>query len=194
MATDDLARLVHGAAAGDQRAWDVIVSRYERLVWATIRNTGLDQAEAQDVSQITWGRLVQKIGEIREPEALGGWLATTARREAIRAVTRSRRMVPTEDLDLLPADGPADAFLADDLVRQDDEREVSRALSLVSERCRRLLRLWSLDPRPSYKEISVAMEDMPLGSIGPTLERCLGRLKTALGWDVSAPPDTPLSS
>jgi RNA polymerase sigma factor (sigma-70 family) len=193
VANDDLASLLQGAASGDQHAWDVIVSRYERLVWATIRSTGLDPTEAQDVSQITWARLVQKIGEIREPEALGGWLATTARREAIRAVTRSRRALPSEDLDLLPAEGSADAFLGSELIKQDDEREVSRALALVPERCRRLLRLWSLDPRPSYKEISAALDDMPVGSIGPTLDRCLGRLKTALGWGVSGAPDSPLS-
>lgn len=190
MASDDLGALVRGAAAGDQRAWDIIVSRYERLVWATVRNTGLDRTEAQDVAQTTWARLVQRIGEIRDPAALGGWLATTARREAIRAVQRSRRTVPTESFDDLPAGGDqADAFLATELVRREEASEVSRALSQITERCRRLLRIWSLEPRPSYDEISASMDDMPIGSIGPTLQRCLARLRTQLGWDVSGAAD-----
>jgi len=43
-----------------------------------------------------------------------------------------------------------------------------------------LLRLLTADPRPSYDEISAAL-DMPIGSIGPTRQRALARLREQLG-------------
>ena len=41
-----------------------------------------------------------------------------------------------------------------------------------------LLRLLMADPRPPYEEISAAL-DMPIGSIGPTRQRALNRLRCA---------------
>ena len=79
-----LAELVEAAARGDQRAWNEIVERFQRLVWATARAHRLSSADAADVAQTTWLRLVENLDRIREPEHLGAWLATTARRESIR--------------------------------------------------------------------------------------------------------------
>lgn len=183
--TGELAQLVARAAAGEQAAWDSIVARYERLVWATIRGFGLDRASAEDVAQSTWYRLVDQIGAIRNPEGIGSWLVTTARREAIRTARHAQRVRPAGDATELPMDTqPVAAFLAADLVAQEDRSAVREGLATLTERCQALLRIWSLDPQPSYNEISASLE-MPVGSIGPTLERCLQRLRTALGWDVS---------
>jgi DNA-directed RNA polymerase specialized sigma24 family protein len=46
----------------------------------------------------------------------------------------------------------------------------------LSDACRRLLRVMIADPAPSYAEISEAL-DMPIGSIGPTRQRCLTALR-----------------
>ena len=60
------------------------MDRFSGLVWATARAHRLSSADAADVVQTTWLRLVENLDRIREPEALGGWLATTARRECLR--------------------------------------------------------------------------------------------------------------
>src|SRR4051812_2780059 len=78
---DDLAALVPAAARGDQRAWQMLVARYAATVRHVARRHGLRAVEQEDVAQQTWMRLVEHIDRVREPLALGGWLATTARHE-----------------------------------------------------------------------------------------------------------------
>jgi DNA-directed RNA polymerase specialized sigma24 family protein len=76
--------LVARASAGDQGAWDQLVERYGGLVWAVARAHGLDPADASEVSQVTWLRLTQHLGALRQPKRLGSWLLGTATREADR--------------------------------------------------------------------------------------------------------------
>ena len=95
--------LLRLAAAGDRAAWDALVERYEGLLWAIARSHRLDEASASDVVQTTWLRLVEHIDGLRNPDALAGWLATTARNECLRVLRHQSRQVPTED-DRMPAD------------------------------------------------------------------------------------------
>jgi RNA polymerase sigma factor (sigma-70 family) len=109
----NLAELVRSAAAGDQAAWEEIVDRFTSLVWATARAHRLSRADAADVAQTTWLRLVENLDRIREPEALGAWLATTARRESLRVIRHGARESPTDDPDLFepPTDESVDDLL-----------------------------------------------------------------------------------
>ena len=182
----DVAALVLAAAAGDQTAWDEIVQRYHRLVWAVARSYRLSPSDAADVTQITWLRLVEHLGSLREPARVGAWLATTARREALR-LSRQRRadLERTTEVDLvvLPADGPS---VEDALLREEVDAALHRALRSLGDRCQQLLRALACSPPPHYDEISRAF-GMPVGSIGPTRGRCLDRLRAALteqGWSL----------
>lgn len=168
--------LLDAAAAGDGVAWDSLVERFTGLLWATARAHRLSPADAADVVQTTWLRLVENLGRIQDPERLGGWLSTVARRECLVVLRRSRREPPVGDerlLDIVPDQrSPLDASL---LV---DERDAAlwRVFDELPDRCRRLLRVLLADPAPSYAEVSEAL-DMPIGSIGPTRQRCLASLR-----------------
>src|SRR5438034_504342 len=83
-ARSEPSQLVARASSGDRAAWDELVDRYGALVWATARRYGLSPRDAAEVSQVVWLRLVQHLGALRQPERVGAWLATTARREALR--------------------------------------------------------------------------------------------------------------
>jgi RNA polymerase sigma factor (sigma-70 family) len=129
-------------------------------------------ADASDVVQTTWLRLVEHLGRLQEPERVGAWLATTARREALRALRHSSRQVPTEEL----PETPTETHLGAALLEAERDRALWQAFGGLSERCQTLLRILVTDPPPSYEEISAAL-DMPIGSIGPTRARCLERLR-----------------
>ena len=88
-----LGELVRAAAAGDQRAWEALVGRFGGLVWSVARAHGLSRADAADVSQTAWLRLVEHLHRLRDPERVGTWLASTARHEALRILRRGRRQV-----------------------------------------------------------------------------------------------------
>lgn len=172
--------LLHSAAAGDQSAWDALVERFQGLVWATVRGFRLSSADASDVVQTTWLRLVENLDRIHDPERVGGWLATTARRECLRHLRNAGRVIPTDDdADLDRAVTEPQPELDADLLRGERDSALWRAFGRISERCQRLLRLLTADPPPSYEDVSVTLE-MPIGSIGPTRQRCLERLRAEL--------------
>lgn len=175
----DVAQLLDAAAGSDQRAWEAVVGRFSGLLWSVARAHRLSDADAADVVQIAWLRLVEHLPRIREPAAVGAWLATTARREALRALRRAgRETLPGEDLALEPDDrpggGPEAVVLA-----ADRDRLLWRSLDRLPQRCRMLLRVLMADPAPSYAEVGAAL-DMPVGSIGPTRSRCLEQMRREL--------------
>ena len=107
-----VAALVIRARDGDKAAWDAIVDRYAPLIWSICRRYRLDRADTDDVGQSVWLRLVDQLGQLREPEALPGWLATTTRRECGRLLTGSRRreaLGSAVDPADIPDQGPAAA-------------------------------------------------------------------------------------
>jgi DNA-directed RNA polymerase specialized sigma24 family protein len=78
--TQSSTTLVRRAIVGDEKAWEDLVIRYGGLLRAIARDFRLSQEQASDAAQNTWMRLVESIGKVREPEKLGGWLASTMRR------------------------------------------------------------------------------------------------------------------
>jgi RNA polymerase sigma factor (sigma-70 family) len=169
--------LVMRAREGDQQAWDAIVERYAPLVWSICRRYRLAGADADDASQAVWLALVDQIGQIRDPAALPGWLATTTGRECARLVRAARRTCPPSqmlDAEDIP-DGqavPAD----DELLRAERRAALREALASLPPSCRRLIALLAQDPPLSYDQISARL-GIPVGSIGPTRSRCLAKLR-----------------
>ena len=174
MTLPSLSSLVAAAADGDQRAWEAIVDRFSGLVWATARAHRLATADAADVVQTTWLRLVERLDRIREPEALGGWLATTARRESLRLLRMQGREQPGDDLEALL--GSAEEEAAAGVLTRERDVALWRSFTALSERCQQLLRLVCSPLEPSYAEIGAAL-GMPVGAIGPTRARCLDKLR-----------------
>lgn len=168
------AELVGRAATGDEPAWRALVDRYTRLVWHVIHGFGLPGDTAADVHQATWLRLAENIDRVHTPDALGSWLATTARRECIRVSKQSEREIPSEmDLDAIVVDEP----LEQHLLETERDAGLWQAFATLPRHCQQLLRLLIAEPAFTYDEIS-AILDMPKGSIGPTRARCLERLRT----------------
>jgi RNA polymerase sigma factor (sigma-70 family) len=172
----DTATLIAAAAGGDQHAWDSLVDRYAGLVWTVARSFRLSAADAADVSQTTWLRLVEQLGRIRQPDRLGAWLATTARRESLAVLNRASRDLPTSDPLLLEPRQPTTGSVDEDILRAERDSDLWRAFESLPANCQQLLRLLMVEPTPGYAEVSAALA-IPIGSIGPTRARCLGHLK-----------------
>lgn len=173
----DLEELVAAAAAGSQEAWNAIVDRFSSLLWSVARAYRLGTEDAADVVQNTWLRLVDNLDTIQQRAALAGWLATTARNEALSMLRRRARDVPMRDEDLGPIVTDAEA-LALDTALLDEERDAQlwTCYASLSARCQRLLRVLMACDRPSYEQVSETL-DIPVGSIGPTRSRCLDKLR-----------------
>jgi RNA polymerase sigma factor (sigma-70 family) len=190
---DEVAGLVGAAASGDSRAWQLLVERFSGLVWAVTRGYCPNPADAADVFQTTWLRLVEHLDRLAHPEHVGAWLATTARRESLRVARAGRRTFATDDdalagLGYVEHHSPERAVLEAEQARLDAQRaqQVWGAFRGLPSRCQQLLRVLMTTPPPSYAQVAAAL-GMPIGSIGPSRARCLDQLRQRLAPDVSAP-------
>jgi RNA polymerase sigma factor (sigma-70 family) len=174
----DVAGLVQAAREGEQRAWEELVELYMPLVLSVTRRYRLDSADAADVNQTLWLRLVEHLDQIREPERLAGWIATTVRNEALRLLASRKRTVivdPLAGLGLEPDPG-SEPSVDEDLLRAERHQALREGLAQLRPTHRELLVLLSTDPPPSYDQISERL-GIPRGSIGPTRGRALAELR-----------------
>jgi RNA polymerase sigma factor (sigma-70 family) len=172
----EVATLVREAAAGDRASWDALVRRFSGLIWTIGRSHGLGAADIGEVSQITWLRLLEHLDSIHQPERVGAWLATTARREALRIIrSRDRLVLVDDDLAFDRISDTLDPPGRGVIVAERDAL-LRRAFARLPHRSQVLLGMLSKAPAMSYREVSIAL-DMPIGSIGPTRARCLDALR-----------------
>ena len=173
------AALVRAAARGDQRSWDALVAEYGGLIWAITRSYRLTPAEAADVSQTTWLRLCENIDRLRDPGAVGAWLATTARRECLSVQTRSRAVVLMDDMSRVDVEPDASDAVDAGLLRQEAVATVREALGRLPGQSQAMLTMLMQDEPPSYEQVAATL-NVPIGSIGPTRGRALRRLRQIL--------------
>lgn len=176
----DAMHLVQRAAEGHMWAWERLVAKYSRLIWAMTRDFKLPESDAADVVQATWLRLLEHIDRIEHPDRVGSWLATTARHECLRHLAARKKLVLVDDDDDALADALSHHPEVDERLLADERAQAVReALSRLPWRWQRLLELLMSDPPASYLEISAQL-GLPIGSIGPTRGRCLERLRELL--------------
>jgi RNA polymerase sigma factor (sigma-70 family) len=171
------AELVAAASVGDRAAFAEIVVRYRRLVGCVVGSYRMQEADAEDATANTWLHAMESLPALREPERLGGWLRTIARRECL-ALIRQRALEEPTDVAALAGTarepGPEAAAVAGDLARA-----IADGLALLTARGRELILALFYLPDASYLAVA-ACTDMPVGSIGPTRKRALLSLRTGL--------------
>lgn len=179
-------QLVRRAAQGDRAAWERLVDKYARLIWAITRDFKLGESDASDVAQATWLRLLEHIDRINYPERVGSWIAATARNECLRSLAARKRVVLAHDEVMLDSIAALDPDVDAGLLAAEQAEVVREAMARLPRRWQQLLELLMSDPPVSYAEISDRL-DLPVGSIGPTRRRCLARLQVLLTSSGSDP-------
>ena len=168
--------LVTRARNGDKRAWEMLVERYAPLIWSICRRYRLD-ADAEDLGQIVWLQLVDKLDRIRDPAALPGWLATTTRRECLRLLGAGRG--PVADGYVIDAEAVPDEqarTAEEELLAAERHAALREAFADLPAASQKLVALLLVDPPLPYAEISGRL-GIPVGSIGPSRARCLDKLR-----------------
>ena len=174
-------QLVLACRRGDQLAWEKLIRRYQRLIYAIPLRAGLDEDQAAEIFQDVFTTFFQKLNDIEEPEKLQAWLVTTARRKTWRAIAKSLgRAHPDTEAGEWTNEATAirdKTPLPDEqLLMLEEQHRIRTAVSLLDERCQKLVQMLFYSAQPlSYVELAAAL-GVPEGSIGPTRARCLGKL------------------
>lgn len=178
------AGLVKRCRQGDQSAWDALVDRYQRLIFAIPRRAGLSEEQAADVFQEVFLTLVEKIDTIEQPEKIRSWMVTTAKFKTWGVIRSSKGHYSPKTEEEMEAEMAAiadESPLADDILIELEEQHLIRnALKLLEERCQQILSMIYLcDPAASYAEVAAAI-GVGETSISPLRSRCLKKLEKVL--------------
>ena len=170
--------LVERAAEGDARAWEEMVTRYDRLLRSVARSMRVRPCDADDAAQLTWLALGENIRTLRHPENLAGWLRVVMRRRCLAVLQEQRREVLDEHLEerqLVEVDASASASQ----LPADTVAIVWQHVDRLPARERVVLRTLFDGTDRSYREIARTLA-MPVGSVGPVRMRALKRLAAQL--------------
>lgn len=174
---------------GDQRAWGVFVTRYQRLVWTCVCRTSeryrlnLSTADLEDTVADVFAALLERhCAALRRFEgrcSLATWLIVIARRRCLRHVRkRLPRPVPLADRDGASAELTRGGDPLEDLIRREDQQLVRTAFDRLSPADRRVLEMHHYQ-KLGYAEIGREL-GIAMNSVGPRIHRAQQRLRKLL--------------
>jgi RNA polymerase sigma factor (sigma-70 family) len=166
-ATD--AELVHRCREGDVEAWQDLVERFSRYVYAIcVQGFRLREHDAEDVFQEVFTRVYERLDTLRSDAAVRPWIGQLTRRLCLDRLAASSREEPVEE----------PRAQEEALTEIEDAFVVREALEGLSDPCREVLdRFFARDE--SYRTIGAALE-LPAGTIASRISRCLGKLRLVL--------------
>lgn len=169
---------------GDQAAWDELVDRFQRLIYAIPRRAGLSIEQCDDVFQEVFVTLFEKIDEIQQPDRIRSWIVTAAKFKTWAVVRGTKHISSAETAEEMEAEMAAIPDMSplpdDQLIELEQQHLIRTSLKLLDERCRKILSMIYLRPEAaSYAEVA-AVIGVGETSISPLRSRCLGKLEKIL--------------
>jgi RNA polymerase sigma factor (sigma-70 family) len=165
------AQLVQRCREGDPDAWNELVERFSRYVYAIcVQGFRLREEDAEDVFQEVFTRVYSRLDTLRDDASLRPWIGQLTRRLCLDTISSSSRVQPFEDV--------VAATREQTLEEIDEAFAVREAMAGLSEPCREVLdRFFARDE--SYKTISADLA-IPAGTIASRISRCLVQLRERL--------------
>ncbi|MBP9603183.1 MAG: RNA polymerase sigma factor RpoE [Chromatiaceae bacterium] len=162
--------LVARAQAGDRRAFDLLVLKYQQKVAGLIARYLRDPNEVQDVAQEAFIKAYRALGGFRGESAFYTWLYRIAINAAKNHLASRGRRPPRDDMEMEVAEQlesggrlremgtPENHLLSEEIAQT-----VQKALDELPEDLRTAIVLRELEGL-SYEEIAEAM-DCPIGTV-----------------------------
>lgn len=170
--------LIAGYHAGDNRAFDAIVDRYERRVYAVAMRMSGNPEDARDITQDVFISAMRALKRFRGDAKLSTWLHRVAVNAALdQARKRARR--PVQPLTEMTDRATDELEPADHAVRADRAAAVHQALASISQDHRAVLVLHDLQGL-DYAEVASALE-IPVGTVKSRIHRARLEMARLLG-------------
>ncbi len=173
------ARLVSACLAGEEEAWNAILTKYKRLIYSIPVKRGFSTDDASDIFQAVCVELLKELPRLREPQALAGWLIRVTANKCYRWERRESRYVGTEE-ETLPAGADSAPDLDELLDSLEREQLLRDAVTSLADRCKKLVRMLFFELPPIPYDVVAKKLGLARGSIGFIRRRCLERLRKSL--------------
>jgi RNA polymerase sigma factor (sigma-70 family) len=175
----DPGELVDAARNGCPGAMEQLVDRYAGVVWSAARSYGLREVDVHDAVQNTWLRMIEHLNDVRDPERLPGWLATTARRECLKILRGGRREVVGLEPAVVEQAERATPGPERDVIDRSMHGLLWTRVAELPPAGRQMVTALTGADAPSYQDYA-RETGMPIGSIGPRRMRYLQQLRRLL--------------
>ena len=162
--------LVRRVQAGDKKAFDVLVLKYQQRIVHVINGFVHDPSEALDVAQDAFMKAYRALPNFRGDSAFYTWLYRIAINTAKNYLTARSRRPPASDVDVSDATYLYDAAELKDfetpestLRRYELEQRIEQAIQSLPEDTATTIKLREFEGL-SYEEIADVME-CPVGTV-----------------------------
>lgn len=174
-----VADLVRSAQSGDRDAFGELFERYRDGIFALAMRRVRNADEAEELTQDVFIQAMQKIAQLRVPEAFGGWLRQIVHRMAINRMTRRQSALAVEPETLeatCVAKGSPDGTAED----REQAEVIRKCVAKLGQMDQQTLIAFYLQSK-SLVEMSNQF-DAPIGTIKRRLHVARKRLAKEMDW------------
>lgn len=162
---------------GDQEAFVEIVAMWERQLFFYLRRLAPTEADAWELLQETWLKLLRSLHKLRDPQTLPAYLYATARNAAI-----SRYRIRPPISEAFPEQVVDDAS-GDDIAAIENGECLRQALDQLPIHQREILTLFFLDDL-TLVEVAELLE-IPIGTVKSRIHHAKSALRAILSKGAS---------
>lgn len=171
----------------DQAAFDVLMRRYERTVYALLYKMAPDWSDLPDLSQEAFIRIWKGIHKLQNPKAFRSWMSQIVTNLFYDELRKRPRRTPvlsldqslSDDEDSMTRDIPDPSAGPDDVAHRKDIREmVEGAISELPKQFRTAIILREIQDLP-YEEIA-RITNTDLGTVKSRIARARAKIQTKL--------------
>ena len=137
--------LVMYTLAGEQKAYEVLVSRYRKTAVAAALSVTKNSFMAEDAVQDAFVTAWMKLNTLQDPKKYGAWVSRIAKNCAINMINRYKNYLPIEtednvDLTADAASNPEELFEI-----SEDRDDVNKSIKSLPDRTRQIICLHYYD-------------------------------------------------
>ena len=162
------------AQKGDARAFEMLVTPHEQMLWRVCWHYTHHQEDAADCLQEAMLKAWKAIKTYRGDCSLSSWLYRIASTVCLDFLRKQKRLPPTESADEMAEDegfAPVDDSPTPDeaVIRQESADNIRAAIDALPAEMRTVIILYALQGMP-YEEIAAAMQTS-VGTVKSRLNR-----------------------
>ncbi|MEM1158588.1 MAG: sigma-70 family RNA polymerase sigma factor [Verrucomicrobiota bacterium] len=170
------AELMSQTAAGDDSAFEVLVERYQGIVYGTCyRMLGSYHAEAQDVAQMVFVRVYKAAGSYRPAAQYKTWLMTITRNCVFTHLKKMKRMHEKRVYPVVDEETDQEVDYLDDSITTATENLQEKELMQVLQR--------AIEQLPEQQRMALILrqyEQMDYEQIARTLKTSVASVKSLI--------------
>lgn len=162
--------LVEQVQKGDNRAFDLLINKYQHRIVSLVARYVSDQSEAQDVAQEAFIKAYRAIDRFRGDSAFYTWLYRIAINTAKNWLVARKRRPPASDIDAADAEQydmesrlKEQGTPENEMMREEIKRTVFDTISELPDDLRTAIMLREMEGM-SYEDIALTM-DCPIGTV-----------------------------